>query len=143
MNLFMATKQKATAPEDGSLDGGGVPMVNPYSEAAGDDMPAPAEESQHEKTKTEEDQPAEESSGLCVYLGPSIRGVILQGTVYPGGRKATLSRIADILKNYPIVADLIVPGDILPTARIQIKTPGNLLYANYSKLARRLNKKEE
>ena len=83
-------------------------------------------------------KPSKSKGGFCVYLGPSIQGVITNGTVYSADRKTTIAEIESILKDYPLVADLIVPGDVLPESRVKIKTPGNLLYVNYSKLAGKL-----
>ena len=80
-------------------------------------------------------KPAGKAGGFCVYLGPSIQGVIVTGTVFSGGKDATLAKISRILKDYPMVASLIVPGGALPESRMKAKTPGNLLYENYRRLA--------
>ena len=80
------------------------------------------------------EKPAEGTGGFCVYLGPSIHGAILSGTIFSTDKKTTLANSERILKDYPLIADLIVPGDILPESRIKVKTPGNLLYMNYNKL---------
>lgn len=88
----------------------------------------------------EQNLSSEEACGFCVYLGPSILGVISCGTVYNAGKNATLTNIADIVKKYPLVADLIVSGDKLPESRVKVKTPGNLLYVNSRKLAEGLRK---
>ncbi len=42
---------------------------------------------------------------------------------------------AAAVKSHPKVKSLIVAGDVLPEARLKVKTPGNALYANYQKLA--------
>lgn len=75
------------------------------------------------------------SAGFCVYLGPSIRGVIQSGTVYHGSKAAVLIDIAPALERYPLIASLIIPGDTLAVDRIKVKTAGNLLNVNYRKLA--------
>ena len=35
----------------------------------------------------------------------------------------------------PLIAQLVVDGETLPVDRIKVKTPGNLLYVTYHKLA--------
>ena len=75
------------------------------------------------------------AAGFCVYLGPSIRGVIQSGTVYPGGRAAVLEELSPALERYPLIASLVVTSDTLPQDRIKVKTAGNLLNVNYKKLA--------
>ena len=56
------------------------------------------------------------SAGFCMYIGPSIVGTIQQAR--------------------------ILYGDQVSEARIKVKTPGNLLYVNYHKLADRRKKEE-
>lgn len=73
--------------------------------------------------------------GFCVYLGPSIRGVIQSGTVYRGDKSAVLKKLALALKLHPLIASLVVTSDTLPVDRIKVKTAGNLLNVNYKKLA--------
>lgn len=74
------------------------------------------------------------SGSFCVYLGPSIMGVIQRGTIYNGSKKATLSALSDVIEKFPLVKSLIVSDKTLADDRIKVKTPGNLLYVNYHKL---------
>jgi hypothetical protein len=96
-------------------------------------------ESQASKNE-EKKQPAEEKSGFCVYLGPSIRGHIVSGTVFDTAKTAVLIELSTTIAKFPLVADLIVPGAELPQSRLKIKSPGNLLNANYHKLVGQLRK---
>ena len=73
--------------------------------------------------------------GFCVYIGPTIAGVIQSGTIFRGTKKEVLKSVANTTERYPLVASLIVTGDTLAQDRIKVKTPGNLLYVNYHKLA--------
>jgi len=82
-----------------------------------------------------------EKGGFCVYLGPSIQGVIVSGTVFSNDKKATLKELQSVIEKYPLVADLIVLGKNLPECRIKVKTSGNFLYVNYNKLAGQLKSK--
>ena len=77
--------------------------------------------------------PAE--AGYCVYLGPSVTGVIQTGTVYRGTRAEVLAQLTPITERFPLVPSLVVTGDTLPEDRIKVRTPGNLLYAKYRQMA--------
>lgn len=87
------------------------------------------------KKKSTSKKPDGEAAGFCVYLGPSLRGVIQSGAVYKGSKASVLKEIAPALERYPLIASLVVTGDTLPADRIKVKTAGNLLNVNYKKLA--------
>jgi len=95
--------------------------------------PAPPPQTNEKPVK-----PAAKAGGFCVYLGPSISGVIVSGTVYKTDKAATLLELAPVIEKYPLIASLLVTGDELPGSRIKVKTPGTLLYANYSKFTGQL-----
>lgn len=78
---------------------------------------------------------AENTSGFYCYIGPNLKKLIQTGTIYRGTREEAFTRAAEAIKAQPLVKTLIVSGDALPSARIKVKTPGNILYANYRKLA--------
>lgn len=75
-------------------------------------------------------------SSFCVYLGPTMMGMIQRGTIYRGGRKEVLDSLAPVIEQHPLIASLVVSDETLPADRIKVKTPGNLLYVNYHKLAK-------
>ena len=79
------------------------------------------------------------NDGFCVYLGPSITGVIQNGTVYCGTKAKVLTKLETVIKKYPLVSSLIVPDKTLSEDRIKVKTPGNILYVNYKKLMSGMN----
>lgn len=81
-----------------------------------------------------QENPAQKEDGICVYLGPTIHGAIIKGAVFDVNKKTALEQNKGIIEKYPLIAQLIVPGEILPEARIKVKTPGNLLNTNYNKL---------
>ena len=87
------------------------------------------------KRKLIEKGPAAKSAGFCIYLGPTIPNKIQTGTIFRGTKTRVLSGLKSVVDEYPLVASLIVTGDTLPEDRIKVKTPGNLLYVNYHKLA--------
>ena len=82
-----------------------------------------------------QEKPATNKSGFYCYIGPNLKKLIQTGTIYRGTRAEALARAAEAIKAQPLVKTLIVSGDALPSARIKVKTPGNVLYANYQKLA--------
>ena len=74
-------------------------------------------------------------SGVYVYIGPNIKGLIQTGSIYRGTREDAYKAAAAAIEKQPLVKTLIVSGDALPEARLKVKVPGNVLYANYQKLA--------
>lgn len=84
--------------------------------------------------ETPPEQPAE-TGGFSVYLGPSIRGVIQSGTIFPGPREKAVAALPAAVEKYPLIPALIVTGETLAEDRVKVKTPGNLLYVNYNRLA--------
>lgn len=88
-------------------------------------------EKKNKKTSTEH---TAENGGFCVYLGPTITGVIQSGTVYSGTKESVLLTLKSVVDKYPLVASLVITDKTLPEDRIKVKTPGNILYVNYKKL---------
>ena len=75
------------------------------------------------------------TSGFYIYIGPNIKGLIQTGSIYRGTREDAHKAAAAAIEKLPLVKTLIVSGDALPEARLKVKVPGNVLYANYKKLA--------
>lgn len=103
-----------------------------------DMAPVPAEQAEAREPKekrTTTKKSDGKAAGFCVYLGPSIRGVIQSGTVYRGGKAAVLKELTPALERHPLIASLVVTSDTLPVDCIKVKTAGNLLNVNYKKLA--------
>ena len=74
-------------------------------------------------------------SGFYIYIGPNIKGLSRNNTIYRGNRENALVAAREAITRYPLVKTLIIPGDYLPTARLKVKTAGNALHGNYVKLA--------
>ena len=70
-------------------------------------------------------------SGIYVYLGPSIRGVIQNGTIYRGTRRQVLSAIAIVIEKYPKIERLIVEDSEIVSSKAKIKMGGNALSNAY------------
>ncbi|HWP51639.1 MAG TPA: hypothetical protein VN626_08080 [Clostridia bacterium] len=85
--------------------------------------------------KSNASKPAGNTGGFCVYLGPSIRGIIQSGSIFNGTKAQAADSLASAVEKYPLITSLIVTGETLAEDRIKIKTPDNLLYVNYNKLA--------
>lgn len=81
------------------------------------------------------------STDFCVYLGPTARGIVQRGTIYPENRDTVLKAMTDESARFPELRHLIVAGRDLADARKAIKTPGTLLYTKYA--AMRSRTKEE
>ena len=73
-------------------------------------------------------------SGFYIYLGPTIRGLIQANEIYRGNREYALTKAQPAIQKYPLIKTLIIPGDYLPAARQKLKTSGNALHANYTRL---------
>lgn len=105
------------------------------------DMAKKTAEAMGKAVETKQEKPERvNASGFYMYIGPNLKKLIQTGTVYRGTRRNALTKAADAIKAEPLVKTLIVSGDELPEARRKVKTPGNVLYANYQKLARKEGK---
>ncbi|MBR3239152.1 MAG: hypothetical protein IKF99_12010 [Oscillospiraceae bacterium] len=76
---------------------------------------------------------------VYVYIGPSIKGVIQKGTIYPGSRQEVIATLDRAIQKYPRIRNLIVSGETLAADRISVKTPGTRLSTEYKKLVAELN----
>ena len=81
-----------------------------------------------------------QNSGFCAYLGPTIRGVVQQGTIYEGSLDDVKRRLAYAIEKYPRIAALISTGDELAENRVKIKTKGNYLYEENRRFVAELQK---
>lgn len=100
---------------------------------------APSENFSEENTKEPEDTITANDGGFCVYIGPTIVGVIQKGSIFRGGKDEVLKNnfiVSKAIEKCPGIASLIVSGKTLSEDRIKISTPGNLLYENYMRLAK-------
>lgn len=98
-------------------------------------MAKKATETTGQAVEVKQEKAERNESGFYCYIGPNLKNLIQTGSIYRGTRRQALAKAAEAIKAQPLVKTLIVSGDALPTARIKVKTPGNVLYANYQKLA--------
>jgi len=124
--MSMATSRKKT-PVNEPVDAlAPEPIIAPEEE----EVPVPTQP----KPAPVAEKASEKTAGFCVYIGPTIIGVVQRGTVYRGDKPEVLALLKDAVEKYPLIASLVVPGHALPESRVKVKTPGNLLYVNYHKL---------
>lgn len=78
--------------------------------------------------------------GFCVYLGPSIRGLVQNGSIYEGTRESVLELLSVQISKYPRIGTLIIPGDEIAEARVKLKNKGNYLFEENRKLVAEIKK---
>ncbi len=72
---------------------------------------------------------------FCVYIGPSVRGLIQSNTVYRGSREDALKKAALAVNEYPdYISKLIVTGAKLPLARRALDDANSVYSRTYRKL---------
>lgn len=84
-------------------------------------------------------KPKEKPVSYCVYIGPSIRGVIQSGTIYEGTKEETEIRLREEIERFPLIKKLISTDKTFVRDRIKVKEAGNLLNKYYRELAGNLN----
>ena len=87
--------------------------------------------------KSKENTPntrAPDERKVFVYLGPSIRGIIVTGRIFTGDKKKVLDELKPVLDKYPKIARLVVADNEIVAANEKIRTSGNSLNAAYSSL---------
>jgi hypothetical protein len=76
----------------------------------------------------------EKDAGFCVYLGPTIAGVIQRGAMFKGSKEQAFEAAAMAIQKYPLVKSLIVSSQTLVEDRIKVANPGTLLYRQCQQL---------
>lgn len=85
--------------------------------------------------KKGEKKPAVKKDAWCMYIGPTIRGVIHASQIFPKSAAEVRESFGGKLPEN--AAPLIVDGEHLPTARQEIKVEGSALRHYYESLKRR------
>lgn len=81
-------------------------------------------EKEPEKEQKEEPEKAAEKTGTQVYIGPSVRGIVKQYTVFKGDIPEILKKFT---QDHPIAESLIVPIEDFAEARRNLETAGSAL----------------
>lgn len=71
------------------------------------------------------------SDGVFVYLGPSIRGIISNGSIYHGTKTEVVSSLQSVIAKYPKVETLLIRDSDLIEARKKLSQDGNRLSIAY------------
>ena len=77
-------------------------------------------------------------SGVSVYIGPSIRGIIQTASIFEGSPEEAINSPAGSIayKQRPGIKDLIIDAADLPDAKAKVKTPGEPLCNAYRDVLR-------
>ncbi len=84
--------------------------------------------------QTSSPKSAVKTDGVFVYIGPSIRGVIQNGSIYRGSKSEVLKKLAPAVEKYPKIANLVIKDADLADAREKITKGGNSLSVSYKAL---------
>ena len=105
--------------------------------AAGKDTATAAEGEQNAPQAAAEAPDAAEVEKL-VYVGPQLpRGRLKTNTIFEGTRDQILAspEMAEVLKRYPLVKNMLVPVSKLAEAKRKIAAGGNALHKFYTDIA--------
>lgn len=76
-----------------------------------------------------------------MYIGPTIRGVVIQGTLFKGGKLPEM--VTKKIENMPILQSLFVPVSKLGDARKERKDSKSAISICYEKAVEMLMEKED
>ena len=99
-------------------------------------MAKKATEATAKAVETKQANAERSESGVYCYIGPNLKNLLQTGTVFIGTREEALAKAAEAIEKYPLVKRLIVTGEALNKARLDVKKPGNILYDRYQKLVK-------
>ena len=107
-------------------------------EAAGGTDPATAAEGQQDAPQAAQDTPQAAEAEKLVYVGPQLpRGLLKTNKIFEGTRDQILAspEMAEVLKRYPLVKNMLVPVSKLAEAKQKIAAGGNALHKFYADIA--------
>ena len=107
-------------------------------EAAGGTDTTTAAEGPQNAPKAAQDAPQAEEAEKLVYVGPQLpRGRLKTNKIFEGTRDQILAspEMAEVLKRYPLVKNMLVPVSKLAEAKQKIAAGGNALHKFYADIA--------
>ena len=107
-------------------------------DAAGGTDTTTAEEGAQNAPQAAQDAPQAEEAEKLVYVGPQLpRGRLKTNKIFEGTRDQILAspEMAEVLKRYPLVANMLVPVSKLAEAKQKIAAGGNALHKFYADIA--------
>ena len=106
--------------------------------AAGGTDTTTAEEGAQNAPQAAQDAPQAEEAEKLVYVGPQLpRGRLKTNKIFEGTRDQILAspEMAEVLKRYPLVKNMLVPVSKLAEAKQKIAAGGNALHKFYADIA--------
>ncbi len=79
---------------------------------------------------------------IFVYIGPSVRGIIQNGSIFRGERGAVLGKNASAIEFCPKIERLIVADREIMSAKKKLKEGGNSISLAYAAVIQKINGKE-
>lgn len=107
-------------------------------DAAGGTDTTTAEEGAQNAPQAAQDAPQAEEAEKLVYVGPQLpRGRLKTNKIFEGTRDQILAspEMAEVLKRYPLVKNMLVPVSKLAEAKQKIAAGGNALHKFYADIA--------
>ena len=107
-------------------------------DAAGGTDTTTAEEGAQNAPQAAQDAPQAEEAEKLVYVGPQLpRGRLKTNRIFEGTREQILAspEMAEVLKRYPLVTNMLVPVSKLAEAKQKIAAGGNALHKFYADIA--------
>ena len=107
-------------------------------DAAGGTDTTTAEEGAQNAPQAAQDAPQAEEAEKLVYVGPQLpRGRLKTNKIFEGTRDQILAspEMAEVLKRYPLVKNMLVPVSKLAEAKRKIAAGGNALHKFYADIA--------
>ena len=107
-------------------------------DAAGGTDTTTAEEGAQNAPQAAQDAPQAEEAEKLVYVGPQLpRGRLKTNKIFEGTRDQILAspEMAEVLKRYPLVQNMLVPVSKLAEAKQKIAAGGNALHKFYADIA--------
>ncbi len=80
--------------------------------------------------------------GIFVYIGPSVRGIIQNGSVFRGDRSSVLQKNASAIEFCQKIERLIVPDSEIMSAKKKLKEGGNSISIAFAAVIQKINGKE-
>ena len=80
--------------------------------------------------------------GIFVYIGPSVRGIIQNGSIFRGDRSSVLKKNASAIEFCPKIERLIVADAEIMSAKKKLKEGGNSISIAFAAVIQKINGKE-
>lgn len=82
-------------------------------------------------------------SRIWVYLGPSIHGIVTNGSIHKGSRSEILKKFEGGIEKYPKIERLIVADRNVAEAKERLNEKKGSIYINYIELVRQISEKDK